>query len=536
MRRKTILPFLTTLLVFGLVFTVLLANSREIGVTWDEPAYIEASESYVHWLQQAFSHPEIAFRDNILTNAWSLNSEHPPLDKVWSGLVWSVARNFTDDLTAHRMGNMLLSAALAAMLFAWLRSAYGSLAGAAGVLALFSMPRFFFHAHLSALDVPAAFSAFLSTFVFWKLLEKRGWAWGLLAGLVWGLALATKVNAVFVPIVLGAWLLLFRREPRQFLRLVIMGLVAVLVFFAAWPWLYQHTLERLITYIGFITVNHWQIGQYYLGQFHIPPPWHFSFVMLWAVIPLGITLLYFVGIGRSFKWKKDNALGALFLLSAFIPVLVPVIGRSLLYDNDRMMMAVYPFLAALAGVGFNWLASAWRKTGLALRSKTLRTGGVVLLAGLALLPQLVGMARLYPHLLSYYSEGVGGLRGATKMGLETTYWCETYSLALPVINAQAKPGDRIWADPWSHDVLIYYQRIGSLREDVVVTADADDVSIFGQFVKGYPMSAADWYIFEHRQTTFGPAGMNSHMLAVLNRQEVVYEYRYEGVPILTVYK
>jgi len=82
MRRKTILPFLTTLLVFGLVFTVLLANSREIGVTWDEPAYIEASESYVHWLQQAFSHPEIAFRDNILTNAWSLNSEHPPLDKV----------------------------------------------------------------------------------------------------------------------------------------------------------------------------------------------------------------------------------------------------------------------------------------------------------------------------------------------------------------------------------------------------------------------------------------------------------------------
>jgi len=36
-------------------------------------------------------------------------------------------------------------------------------------------------------------------------------------------------------------------------------------------------------------------------------------------------------------------------------------------------------------------------------------------------PHLTITAHMYPHLLSYYSEAVGGLRGATRLGLETTY-------------------------------------------------------------------------------------------------------------------
>ena len=159
--------------------------------------------------------------------------------------MWSLARNFTDDLTAHRMGNMLLVAVLAGLLYLWIRDAYGQAAGLAAVAALLTMPRFFFHAHLAALDVPAAFSVFVTTFVFWKTLERKHWAWGLVLGLVWGLALATKINAVFVPVTLGLWWLIFRRSRMMFVRLVIMGLTAIPVFMAAWPWLYVNTLDRL---------------------------------------------------------------------------------------------------------------------------------------------------------------------------------------------------------------------------------------------------------------------------------------------------
>ena len=125
------------------------------------------------------------------------------------------------------------------------------------------------------------------------------------------------------------------------------------------------------------------------------------------------------------------------------------------------------------------------------------------------------------------------------MGLETTYWCETFSLALPIINEQAKPKDRIWSDPWSHDVLIYYQTQGLLRDDVVILSPFPTTSILGLDAPSpaaMPMESADWYIFQHRQSTLGFEGENNPMLKTLSQKEVVYEYSYDGVTIFTLYK
>jgi hypothetical protein len=149
------------------------------------------------------------------------------------------------------------------------------------------------------------------------------------------------------------------------------------------------------------------------------------------------------------------------------------------------------------------------------------------------------MSRLYPHYLSYYGEGVGGLAGATRLGLETTYWCETFSLAFSIINEQAQPGDRLWVDPWSHDVLIYYQTQGILRDDVVILAPSAVPSILGPDVPSpvaLPVESANWFLVQHRQTTLGPEGLESPIALTLNQREVVYEYRLDGVPIFTLYR
>jgi 4-amino-4-deoxy-L-arabinose transferase-like glycosyltransferase len=361
----------------------------------------------------------------------------------------------------------------------------------------------------------------------------------LLLGLIWGLALATKINAVFIPVTLGLWWLIFRREIRILFRLVIMGLTAIPVFVTVWPWLYFHTLERLTEYIGFVTDKHWEIGQYYFGRYYLPPPWHFGFVMLWAVLPLSLTILYLLGIVRSGRSNRDGGLGWLLFLSALTPILAIASGRSMVYDNERLIMAAFPFLAGLAGAGFGWVVS-WIET-LALRSgkPLIRWVGLTILVALAFGPQLITMNSLYPHYLSYYGEGVGGLSGATRMGLETTYWCETYMLALPYINEHAKPGDLIWSDPWSHDVLIYYQTQGLLRDDLVVISPYPTTSILGPGAPSpaaFPMNSADWYIFQHRQSTLGFEGPDNSMLKTLRRRTVVYEYSFDGVPVLTLYK
>ena len=526
-------------LVGILIFILLLATAKDIGLTWDEPAYIAAARSYTGWYQEFFTHPGQALSDEVISQYWDVNHEHPPLDKIWSAFVFSIAKPFTDDLTAHRMGNMVLSAVLFGLVFYLMSREYGNLVGYASVGALLTMPRFFFHAHLSALDVPATFSFFAMIFFFWITLQKKDWKWGLLLGLIWGLALAIKINVIFVPIIIGIWWLIFSREMRIFWRVAIMGFSAIPIFWFSWPWLYHNTIDRFVEYILFITVNHHKIGQYYLGQFYMPPPWHFAFVMLWAVLPLGITILYFTGIVKVAKSGKENKLGWLILISAIIPLLALAIGKSMVYDNDRLFMASFPFLACLAGLGFGWLVDIWKGFTEKTTKRYLQPVGITALMLLAFMPPIIVGAQQYPHLLSYYGEGVGGLRGADKMGLETTYWCETYSLALPFINEQAEPGDRIWVDPWSHDTLIYMQMEGLLRDDVKILSPSPTTSIFGEDAPqpvSLPIQLSDWIIVQHRQTSLGEEAENNQALSYLAYLDKVYEYSYDGVTIFTLYK
>lgn len=308
MKTKTNSRWLISVIISILVFILLLVTESDIGVTWDEPAYIASSESYMGWFAKLVETPSDAIKAQEITNSWQINSEHPPLDKIWSGAIWSMVRGFTEHPTAHRMGNMILAAVLFGILFNWVQEVYGDIAGFAAVAALLTMPRFFFHAHLSSLDVPAAFSVFVTTYIFWKIKDYKKWTWGILLGVVWGLALATKINAIFIPFTLGLWWLIFSRKANLFVRLILMGLIAIPVFLAVWPWLYTNTIERLVTYIGFVTTNHWQIGQYYLGQFYMPPPWHFGFVMVFAVVPLSLTILFFTGVFQNLSGRKDNGL------------------------------------------------------------------------------------------------------------------------------------------------------------------------------------------------------------------------------------
>ena len=529
----------TAILISIFVFILLLVTASNIGLTWDEPAYIAASESYINWYGEVFTNPSEAFTEESITNAWMVNKEHPPLNKVWSGFVWSLTKNFTNDLLAHRMGNMILAAILAGLLYFWIQDSYGQVAGFASVAALLTMPRFFFHAHLSALDVPTAFSVFVVTFLFWKTLNNKQWAWGLLLGILWGLALATKINAVFIPITFVLWLLIFRRKLYLFIRLFIMGVTAIPIFFLSWPWLYHDTIERITEYILFITVDHWEIGQYYFGQFFMPPPWHFGFVMLWAVLPISLTILYFTGIISAGIARQDKGLSWLLFLSALTPIFAIAIAQTMVYDNERLIMVSFPFLAGFAGIGFAYLASGVEKISSRLNKLNVVRSGIILLALIAFAPQIISMIRLYPHLLSYYGESVGGLRGATDLGLETTYWCESYQLALPILNEQAQPGDLVWVDPWSHDVMIYYQTHGYLRDDILILAPASVPSVLGADAPmpvSRIMNEADWYVVQSRQTTLGETVDKNPMLQIFANHEAVYEHQFDGVTIFALYR
>ncbi len=131
------------ILVMALTLVLLVATEPQIGLTWDEPDYVIASEAYISWFGKLITQPAVALSKSSIDESWSFNSEHPPLDKVWSGIVWSAARFIFNDLTAHRLGNMILVGILAGLLYWLIADAYGVAAGLAAVAALLSLPRFF---------------------------------------------------------------------------------------------------------------------------------------------------------------------------------------------------------------------------------------------------------------------------------------------------------------------------------------------------------------------------------------------------------
>ena len=137
--------------------------------------------------------------------------------------------------------------------------------------------------------------------------------------------------------------------------------------------------------------------------------------------------------------------------------------------------------------------------------------------------------------------GVGGLPGATRLGLETTYWCESYAAALPVINAEAHSGDKIWVEPWSYDVMIYYQLHGQLRRDLTILNTAFGAfSLFGpwapQPVYG-EFFGANWIVFEYRQSQFEEFSGTLPLLPEFLKSLAppVVDIRSAGVPIMQLY-
>lgn len=547
---------LLTGLALGLVALVaIVATLGDVGLTWDEPLYIKASRGYMSWLGLLRRDPLSALSDSVIVRWWVQDPTlelHPPLGKLLSGFSWALFRNVVGDISAHRLANAGLFSLLVAMVYWMVRSAYDTPSGVFAALALLLMPRMFLHAHLSNIDTTVAITWFLATYLFWLLqkkvqqpttqappsppsraptvtasavrspLAKRTILPTLLTGAAFGLALATKMNAVVLPIVWLVWLLVFDRSLRSLLRVAAVGLIGAATFVVIWPWLYHDTMNRLLYYF-FMASRFKDRPQYYLGQTLPHVPWHYPLVITVAVVPLVVTALALLGVLRTARSRPVDRMGWLLIMNAALPLLVAASGIQAAYSGERHFIPAYPYLACLAGVGFGTLVrtltQSWertRRTPLSQRNQR----WMWLALSLLLLPTAVTIARLHPYELSYYSESVGGLQGAASIGLETTFWCESYRDALPYLNQNAAAGALVWVEnPY---VLRLYQRSNMLREDLRVTG-GDTVSPF----------AADIAVVEMRQTGFS---YTPEVLDLLRASTPVYTLSRFGVPLMYIFR
>ncbi len=425
-------------------------TQAQVGFVRDEGYYFAAAESSEAWLRLLLHAPLQAIAET--GRYWSYNFEHPGLTKLLfavSHLVFTTWLGILPDALAWR----LPAFAFAGLLSSWLCLLGLSRSRAAGILApllFWCAERTFFHGHLACFDVPIC-----------AMWAGVGVAWlrgsGPRLGLTYGVALAVKHNAWFLPPVLVVHALLLPREQRTaMLRKLPWLLLAPLVLFAAWPLLWHDPVRHIRDWVAFHT-RHVHYAWWYFGQVLRAPPFPivYPLVVDALVLPLpivallaaaGISLLY------GFVRRRLYAQRLLELGLAGAAVLPFLLRTTPIFGGIKHWLA---FLALLTPEAASLLVRA-------------APGRRALLAAAAatLLPGIWQVAHVHPYGTSAYGELAGGIPGAATLGMQRQYWSNNVTAVLPWLNANCPAGARVYFHEVNVESYRTYVRMGMLRADI----------------------------------------------------------------------
>lgn len=388
------------------------------GLTVDEPLDVRPGRTYVETLRARgwrFFDREVSdavFRDN---------AEHPPLGRWLLGLasilgepVEILLRGGADPtglyVASGRLAPALVFGLLVGLVSAEAGRRWGRPAGLVAGLSLAIMPRVFAHAHLGALDTFIAAAWTLGLLTAARAIEARRASMMMaMAGLVWGLALLTKIQAWLLPPIVLAWAVSRLGPRRAFLPVLLWTTVGLAIFVGGWPWLWHDTLARWSAYLG-TGVERISIRVLYFGTVYADRdlPWHYPWIYFASTVPVGLHTLGLWGLLRAGRERRTDPF-PLLLAGSIGVFLVLFSTRAPVYDGERLFLTAFPLWAILIGRGF---AEAWTRARGRLRAALI---GLVVAQG-------YGVAAIHPFGLSYYNALVGGLPGAERLGLELTYW------------------------------------------------------------------------------------------------------------------
>ena len=492
------------------------------GITWDEPNYFGSSYSYLSWFAHVASEPGDWW--GSIDRFWEPSHEAPPFFKLWAGsFAGGAALLFgTEDLgrigDAYRMGSYALFLLATYAAFRFVREEFGVVAAWGAAFSMTLMPALFGFARLGQLDGAVSSMFLLSALATFRMLGLGGRGRVVWAGVLLGLAFATKIN-VF-PLVLAslAWVLVYERggDLRASLwKLFASFGVGALAFFAVWPWLWRAPAERLWDYYTWAGGLQDERYAYYLGELWAGAPFHYPFVALVVYVPIVVAGAGVLGVLGLLREARRPAAGWVLLHLALV---LAVAGSGLvpIYGGPRQFLAAFPLWAMVAGVGLGWVVSRLRFKRPAVP--------LALYCALAL-PGILWTGA--GNSLEYYGEAVGLIPGARALGFETTYLADTYKPAVAYLNEEAGGGATIYAQAGTFAVLETYRRTGELREDLrpaYLAPIAPD-----KYTVDDEPRAGSFFLFLPRQSIY------TNGMMALEKKPPLYAFKKGGVPLVKVY-
>ena len=423
---------------------------RDYGLSWDEPYFYK----YADALGYAYA-PREWFSGNFdLENSYGPSgTDHKTRGPAYLLLarepVYLLERLGSDKASAWHLVNFLFiqlgvyflyrvstrwvkpSAALAASaLFAW-------------------QPLLWGHAFINPKD-PSFLTFFLgSVCLGFEMVDrwtdespsnKQKYTTIILPAIILGITTSIRILGPLAGLLVGIYALwrFGRRSTTIIPSFISYAVIAILVMFVTWPYLWQSPVNNFIEVLRFMSDNPTELPVLFHGEMYpagAVPRSYLPFMLLTTLTePVWILFLggFVIGIVKLTKQKNTNGLVSLSLTLSWTILLIAygLLRRPAMYDGFRHFMFIVPPVFIVTGFVFEFLfektASGWLR---------------VPLVFLLLLPGFVGIGQLHPYEYAYYNSFVGGTNNVFRQ-YETEYWLTCYKEAVENLNQQeSKPAN-----------------------------------------------------------------------------------------------
>ncbi len=250
--------------------------------------------------------------------------------------------------------------------------------------------------------------------------------------------MATKFNAVFVPVILGIWYILqgkLKFSHKQYENYGIYVVVGISVLCLFWSWIVinpVHHLQMIAQYIG-------EVGRGLPVMFGgvryaagVDVPWWYAPSFVTLQTPPVILFLVVIGIISSIFCRSANMAHVRTIVFVWIGI---VFGRyvtpnMIIYNGARHVMEVLPAIALLAMFGIEWLLS------ICTRWVSKRVTQVICVA-VILVALGYPIVRLHPYEALYFNMFAGESKKVSET-FDFDYWGFSVGELVAMANSVAK--------------------------------------------------------------------------------------------------
>lgn len=461
-------------IIIAAYFFVSVGTLSHYGVNWDEASHLTRGQAYLYYfLTGKKQYEESLLQGGNRSSFYQMSNldfgyqmrrdgDHPVLSDIASSLfnyIFYQRLGIVGDFEAYHLYGVALVTAFLLFLYVWMEGYYGGFTALISILALILYPLFYGESHFNVQkDIPEAVFLTAAALSFYTGFIQRSPRWMVGTGVLVGLALGTKLNVVFLPIAITLWAVAFgirrffrhvRISSRKFhVTLFLIPIIAVTIFYASWPWLWQNPLKNILLSLGYyrsIGVTSAPIlpPEYYLG-------WLNTYALQWilfATPPVTLFLTFF-GIWWVLRYSSQerNKTSLYILLLFLVPIARVSLSFTSIYGGVRQIMEYIPPMAILTGIGANYLVNSFVRLVKAKKSRTQIV--TIVLQGLVVLsfvPIVVKITQMHPNESIYFNFLIGGLKGAQERNIPG--WGNslgsTYRQGVKWINEHAEQGARV---------------------------------------------------------------------------------------------